>query len=415
MKNSCVIIILNKNGEIFVRILHTADWHLGCKTDDLDRLEEQKNALKQVCTIAKERNVDMVIIAGDIYDSIIPSSDAEDLFYKTIIDLNNDGNTAIVAIAGNHDEPKRMSNANVFSHNFGIYLVGSTDSNKIKTGDNGKNIFATVYGKGFIKFQTRAGEKAVVAYLPYPSYYRYKETRKEGDDFNEKVKEWLKPGVSAFEDDTINILAAHIMACDLKLKKEELELYTTLANNTNTVSIDAISTKAHYTALGHVHKCMPVSREKNIYYSGSLINQFFNAGENDTKVILVDLDKTGVKRIEKIPLNVKKLKKFTGTSLLQAELFCKDNPDDLIKAEVVKVDRISIDEIKRVRETYPNLVTLSIITKEALTNHEVASKKDIPIDELFDNFCIRKTGKPADEDVKELFLELMSEEENEAD
>ena len=398
-----------------MRILHTADWHLGCKTDDLDRLAEQKDALRQVIEIAKTRKVDMVIIAGDIYDSIIPSSDAEDLFYKTIIELNNDGNTAIIAIAGNHDEPKRMSNANVFSHNFGIYLVGSTETNNIKTGNNGKNIFATNYGKGFIEFETKAGEKAVVAYLPYPSYYRYKETRKENDDFNDKVKEWLKPGVSAFRKNTINILTAHIMACDINLKKEELEMYTTLANNTNTVKVDTISTGAHYTALGHVHKCMAVNREKFIYYSGSLINQFFDAGENDTKVMLVDLDNTGVKRIEKIPLNVKKLKKFTGTSLLQAELFCKDNPDDLIKAEVIKVDKISIEEIKRVRETYPNLVTLSIITKEATQNQDVVSTRDLPVDQVFNNFCLRKTGKPADEDVMNLFLELMAEEEDETD
>ncbi len=397
-----------------MRILHTADWHLGCKTDDLDRLAEQKDALRQITEIVKNRDVDMVIIAGDIYDSIIPSSDAEDLFYKTILDLNHDGNVAIIAIAGNHDEPKRMSNANVFSHNFGIYLVGSTETNKIRTGKTNKNIYATNYGKGFIEFETAIGEKAVVAYLPYPSYYRYKETRKEGDDFDEKVKEWLKPGISAFKDDTINILTAHVMACGLHLKKEEMELYTTLANNTNTVKPETLYSNAHYTALGHVHKCMPVDREHNIHYSGSLINQFFNAGENDTKVMLVDLDATGVKRIEKIPLNVKKLKKFTGTSLFQAEVFCKDNPNDLVKAEVIKVDKISLDEIKRVREEYPNLVTLSIITKDAMQNNsQEPSKKDMPLDKLFDNFCIRKTGAPASKDIKDLFLELMTEESDE--
>ena len=52
-----------------MRILHTADWHIGAKTDDLDRFEEQKLALKQVIEISKRYNVDMVIIAGDIYEN----------------------------------------------------------------------------------------------------------------------------------------------------------------------------------------------------------------------------------------------------------------------------------------------------------------------------------------------------------
>lgn len=122
-----------------MKILHTADWHLGCKTDDYDRLEEQKNALSQVVKIAKEKQVDMVIIAGDIYDSFVPSSDAEDLFYNTISDLNNNGNTIVVAISGNHDEPKRLSNANIFANRYGIYLLGTRD--KVSINSNKKKIF----------------------------------------------------------------------------------------------------------------------------------------------------------------------------------------------------------------------------------------------------------------------------------
>ena len=70
-----------------MRILHTADWHLGAKTDDLDRFDEQKKALEQVVEIAQRYQVDMVLIAGDIYDSLVPSSEDEELFYKNKIKL----------------------------------------------------------------------------------------------------------------------------------------------------------------------------------------------------------------------------------------------------------------------------------------------------------------------------------------
>ena len=107
-----------------MRILHTADWHIGAKTDDLDRFEEQKLALKQVIEISKRYNVGMVIIAGDIYENLVPAAEDEELFYKTIVELSRNGDCAVVAIAGNHDDPKRLSNANVFADKFGIYLVG---------------------------------------------------------------------------------------------------------------------------------------------------------------------------------------------------------------------------------------------------------------------------------------------------
>ena len=135
-----------------MRILHTADWHLGCKTDDMSRIEEQKNALQQVIKISKERDVDIVIIAGDIYDSFLPSSEAEDLFYKTVKELNNDGDTIVIAIAGNHDDPKRLSNASVFANNYGIFLIGNLD--KIELGNVNINkerkIRAIESGKGYL-------------------------------------------------------------------------------------------------------------------------------------------------------------------------------------------------------------------------------------------------------------------------
>ena len=65
-----------------MRILHTSDWHIGAKTDDLDRFNEQKEALKQVIEIANNYQVDMVLIAGDIYENLVPSAEDEELFYS---------------------------------------------------------------------------------------------------------------------------------------------------------------------------------------------------------------------------------------------------------------------------------------------------------------------------------------------
>ena len=398
-----------------MRILHTADWHLGFKTDDLDRMDEQRDALKQVINLAKEKNVDMVIIAGDIYDSLIPSSEAEDLFYKTISELNNNGNTAVIAIAGNHDDPKRLCNANIFANKFGIFMLGTTDKISIAKPQLDKNIYAIDSGKGYIKFRKQNGEECVLAYLPYPSYYRFKESKKANDNYSDKVKEWLKPGIGGFEDNTVNILTAHVMAYGIEQTKEEQEAYDSISAINNLVTTETLYTPAHYTALGHVHKCVPVNRERNIYYSGSLINQFFDNSE-PTKVIIADIDAhAGVTNIEKIPLNVKTMGKFEVSSMLHAEVCCKDNPDKWLKIIVKGIDRVRMEDIKHLRSTYPNLVTLSVLTKEAIQTTNVVSKKDLTNSEIFDNFVLRKKGTEPNPDVKELFLELMSEDLYETD
>ena len=398
-----------------MRILHTADWHLGCKTDDLDRLEEQKKALAQLTNIAKTMEVDMVIIAGDVYDSLIPSSDAEDLFYRTVSDLNNHGNTIVIAIAGNHDEPKRLCNANIFANKFGIFMIGTNEKISIPKPDFSKAIYAIESGKGYIKFKKQNGEEAVVAYLPYPSYYRYKESKKENENFSDKVREWLEPGISAFKNNTVNILTAHIMAYGAEQTDEEREAYDTISSIKHCVTKEVLYTPAHYTALGHIHKCIPLNREKNIFYSGSLINQFFDNSE-PTKIIVADIDaNNGVTNLEKIPLDVKCLEKHEVTSMLHAEVVCKDNPDKLLKVVVQDVERVRMEDIKHLRTNYKNLVTLSVLTKEAMATTDVVSKRDLTNSEIFDHFVMRKKGTAPKPEVKELFLELMSEDLYETD
>ncbi|MGN0961323.1 MAG: exonuclease SbcCD subunit D [Christensenellales bacterium] len=410
-----------------MRILHTADWHIGAKTDDLDRFEEQKEALRQLIDYANSYNVDMVLIAGDIYNNLVPSAEDEELFYKTVVELSRNGNCAVVAIAGNHDDPKRLSNANIFADKFGIYLVGNIDEIKINNYRTDTNIFATRAGKGFIEFQTKQGEKCILALLPYPSYYRYKEIRKEGQNFQDKVKEWLEPGVSQFRDDTINITLAHVMSYGVDLNPEEFMSYTSLSTTFNYVDQRLFHNKANYTALGHIHQAVAVNKDKNIFYSGSLINQFFD-NDSPTNVLIVNLDCNGVQNIIKQPLNVKLLKKFTVSSVSEAHKVLSENPDDLIKIIIENVDSfdgevdnseytpyITPTDLKNLRKEHPNLVTLSVITNEARATCEFTSKKDLTNAEIFDHFVKSKVGTEPEPEVKELFLSLMSEGLYEAD
>ena len=394
-----------------MRILHTADWHLGKKSDDLDRSEELKDVLGQIVNIAKEKQVDMVIIAGDIYDNYVPSSDAENLFYRTISELSNDGNTAVVVISGNHDDPKRLSNAGVFASKFNIYLVGDINNIAItKTSFRNKNIYPTECGKGYLKFRTRAGEDAVVACLPYPTYYRYNEIKRDGDNINDKIKEWLQPAVSMFSDSTINILAAHLLTYGKDLTTVESMEYGTISGTVSFVEEETLNVDADYVALGHIHTMVRLDKKKAEFYSGAIINTNFSPNnDTDKYVIIADLHKGQEPVIEPVKLNCKKMDVFESDSLEEIDKFCKVVKDDYVKAILTNSNGVDYETMKALRKRNPNLVTLSVLNSKYLDERIVESKKDLSNSELFDKFVKDMTGQEAKPEVKELFLQLMGE------
>ncbi len=115
--------------------------------------------------IVEENNVDLVIIAGDVYDSSNPPAKAEMLFYSTLKRLSS-GERVILVIAGNHDNPERLSAASPLAYEHGVILLG-TPKSIVHKGDFGKFKILDS-GEGYLEIEIK-GEKAVIIALPYPS------------------------------------------------------------------------------------------------------------------------------------------------------------------------------------------------------------------------------------------------------
>ncbi len=394
-----------------MRILHTADWHLGLKTDDFDREQEQKDALEEVIAIVRKQDIDIVLVAGDVYESFVPSSDAENLFFNTIMKLSNEGNTAVVIIPGNHDEPKRLANSAVFARNFNIHIVSNLDPIKVFSKDRWR-IKPVNSGRGFIEFAKDNGESCVVACMPYPSYSRYKEMKKEGERFSDKCKEWFSHGASAFRDDTINIGISHVYSYGIDLTEEESASFEYVSSVFQFVEHSAYPAKAHYIALGHIHRCITVNKQKHIYYSGSLINNFFDGGDAVTKVIVADISSSGVQKVNKIPLNTKILKKVTVSSVEEAESIAQsdENKGALLKVIIKNVVPSQAEQIKQLRKKHNNIVSIQAVSRLVESSRrKIEPKKDLTNSELFNKFCMDRTGEQPSEDVLRLFLETMGE------
>src|SRR5690606_41251861 len=87
-----------------MRLLHTADWHVGKTLKGRSRLEEQEQVLREIVGIAREHEVDAVLVAGDLYDTAAPSAPAQQLVVRTLMGLARDG-AEVIAIGGSHERP----------------------------------------------------------------------------------------------------------------------------------------------------------------------------------------------------------------------------------------------------------------------------------------------------------------------
>ena len=155
-----------------MRILHTGDWHLGKNLEGQSRMDEQELFLNDFIEIVERQDVDLVIIAGDVYDSSNPPARAEKMFYDTLKRISNHGKRLTLVISGNHDNPERLVAAGPLAMEHGIIMVG-TPKTIVQQGDYGKHKILNS-GEGFIEIEIN-GEKSVILTVPYPSEKRLNE------------------------------------------------------------------------------------------------------------------------------------------------------------------------------------------------------------------------------------------------
>ena len=136
-----------------MKLLHTSDWHVGKVLKGVARLDEQRAVLAGLVDLARREAVDLVVVAGDLYESAAPPAEAQGLVWSTLLDLRGTG-AAVVVVAGNHDNAAHFEALRPLAAVAGISLLG-----RVRRPDDG----------GVIDVTTGAGERARVAALPFLS------------------------------------------------------------------------------------------------------------------------------------------------------------------------------------------------------------------------------------------------------
>ena len=315
-----------------MRIIHTADWHLGKNLEGASRLEEQEAFLKDFVSLVELQKADLVLIAGDVYDSGNPPSKAEALFYETLKAISREGQRLTVVVSGNHDNPDRLVAAGPLAREHGIIMVG-TPKTVVETGVYGRHQVIQA-GEGFIEIDIN-GEKAVILTIPYPSEKRLNEVlyqEDEGDEerlssYTDRLKQLFHGLGEKFREDTENLAVSHLFAMGSEEAGSERSIQL---GGSYIVSADCFPEKAQYVALGHVHKPQVVpGTGHRVRYSGSPLHYSRKEIGFQKKCLLVQVTAGTEAQVQELPLPVyKPIEVWRCGSLAEAMSRAADNGDE---------------------------------------------------------------------------------------
>ncbi|CAH0999411.1 Nuclease SbcCD subunit D [Neolewinella maritima] len=269
-----------------MRILHTADWHLGHRLYNRDRSDEHRAALKWLLqTVASER-VDVVIVAGDVFDVTNPSNQAKELYYEFLAGLRGTCCTAAVIVGGNHDSPSLLNAPRSLMKALQLHVVGAAD---------------TPAAERVVRIQCREQE-VLIAAVPYLRERdlrtaRFGETVEDRADalrtgIRDHFEEIATAAVAQRSHDAVPIVATgHLFAAGAS-DDEEKKSYIYQANEQN-IEAGAFPGCFDYVALGHIHRAQRVGDQQHIRYAGSLVPLTFVEGQAARSVRIVDIGRAG--------------------------------------------------------------------------------------------------------------------------
>jgi DNA repair protein SbcD/Mre11 len=377
-----------------VKLLHTSDWHVGKVLKGVPRLDEQRAVLGGIAELARREAVDLVVVAGDLYESAVAPPDAVALVWSTLLDLRDTG-AAVIVIAGNHDNAAHFEALRPLAAAAGITILG-----RVRRPDDG----------GVVELTTAAGERVKVAALPFLSQ-RYVvraaqlmsgNAAEHAGTYADRCRLLIDGLCAGFAADTVNIVVAHAMVRGGRLGGGERDAQTIEDYYLDPTAFPAT---AHYVALGHLHRTQQLPGAAPIWYSGSPIQIDFGEGGDDKHAVIVEARAGRPAEVRSIRLDhVRRLRTLEGT-LAELRARAGGTGDDLLRVVINEAARAGLAD--DVRELFPNAVDIRIAAPAAGDRIETPSRAGLAPGQLFAGYLLSQGV--SDERVEALFARLLDE------
>lgn len=372
-----------------MRILHTADWHLGKIVNEFSMLDLQEEYLKNLVQQTKDLKIDALIMAGDLYDRAIPPKEAVSLANRVFTILTQEVGIPVLVIAGNHDSNERVEYGSELLAGSNLYIEGTTKETVRKVKIKGVNFYL----------------------IPYDDHRNIRTILKDDSIRNpeDALRAQLVEIKENWEPEAINILLYHgfIINQSSSQTLEESDSERALSvGNIDFVSADLVE-DFDYVALGHLHKAQKIKSE-SIRYSGSPLKYSKSEANHRKQNLLVEVTKAGV-NVEPIEINpAKDLKVVRGSF----DEIVKDSAEDYVFFELEDTEYV-LDAMNRLRQRYPYAMGLEYIySKEQEQNNVYHSKENLRennLKTLFGDFYEQNREMPLNAEQKDVVIKTFEE------
>ncbi len=364
-----------------MRILHTADWHIGKIVNEFSMLEDQAEVLHRLVDEVKKLDVDVLIMAGDLYDRAVPPKEAVILATEIFTRLIREAGIPVLAIAGNHDSNERLEYGAELLSTSQLYIQGTLKKDIRKVTVKGANFYLLPFAD-HVAIRKLLGNDEI------------KDLQDATRVQIESIKEKMNP-------DELNILIAHgYVVNGGKESVEDSDSERPLSIGTAEYVDVTLFDDFDYVALGHLHKAQKVKSDR-VRYSGSPVKYSKSEARHQKQHLLVDLEKDTID-VQTILTNPKRdLRVIRGffDELMQ------DESEDYIFFELEDKGYV-MDAMHQLRRRYPYAMGLEYLSKkdrqsrETTRTHQLADKKDVM--ELFNDFYENFKDEPLDDERKQV-------------
>jgi len=399
-----------------MKILHTGDWHLGKKLGSFSRLEEQAEVLEEITQILEDHDIDVVLIAGDLFDTFNPPVEAIDLFYKTVKKMTANGKRPVVAIAGNHDSPERIEAPDPLARECGIIFAGYpyTHIPPFRL-DSGLEVSQSEPGFIELKIPGQAYPLRLIL-APYSNESRLKTFSGLEDSESEMRRllqeHWKKLAVKYCDDKGINILLSHLyfMKKDGTPPEEpESEKSILHIGGAQTIFSENIPQNLHFAAVGHLHRYQVIDTLPcPVVYSSSPLGYSFSEAGQNKYVVIIEANPGAEATYSKVELQKgRKLyrKRFEGID--PAISWLREHPYALIELTIATDEYLTAADRKQLFQAHDGIISL-IPDLKTQGAHRNADPIDLSqsINDLFIRYFTDKHKVPPSAELLALFHEI---------
>ncbi|MGP6139416.1 exonuclease SbcCD subunit D [Jeotgalibaca sp. A127] len=348
-----------------MRLLHTADWHLGKIVNDFSMIEDQRYLLNKLIEQVKTLSVDAVVMAGDLYDRSLPPKEAVALADEILTRIVKELGVPVLAISGNHDSSERLEyGSRLFTQN-NLHIEGTLKEKTRRVTIGDANFYLVPFAD--------------------PAFVREKMQQPEIRTMEDVARYQIEAIKAEWNPAEINVLVAHGYVINGNVESVETSASERpLSIGTAEYVPVGLLEGFDYVALGHLHKPQKV-KEDHIRYSGSLLKYSKSEADHRKQATLVDLEKG---KVSLTPLHMEPLRDMKILRGTFAELLGQRSNDyvffELLDQEIV------FDPMNQLRKKFPNAMGLEYCNRQAnavssiaLTQADLKAKK---LPDLFTDF-----------------------------